>query len=384
MDDADAVVLQLRFRGHEVVHAPADAAAFCGRPNASGAEVHVRPHEVAVMNGRQPLAPRTPLVIFFQHADFGIPPIAFDPDDLPDVASWSVRPTVFGWLASVPCERRTLGRSRATWVIAACLPLALVSEAAAAPADLSSRSRARPDEGAIQRPKTPRGVVPPPVVEEPPTEPAPTGDISNPFDGSPPPSDPTTEPVPEDPTEETTTSPEPPPPPKATSPTSDPAVLDAAWEGVDGFDVELKLKGGRRLRGRVGAVQRETFTLIENGSGAVLVLPKSGVVSLRARTPPKLPTKTGGGLLAGGIVLTSIATPVFISGVAFVAICPSCTYIHLPLLIIGAGMLAGGIPMTVIGARRRMVYRRILEEHALTPVVSRTPHGWTGGLRLRF
>lgn len=373
MDDADAVVLQLRFRGPEVVPSPPDTAAFCRRgAAASDVDVQARPHEVAVLSGRQSLVEGEPLVIFFQHADFGIPPIAFAAISAPlDVTSWCVRPTVFGWLASVPYERRTLGRSRASWVIAACLPLALVSEAAAAPVD----------KGAIQRPKKP---VAPPVVEASPAEPEPTGDLSNPFDGSPPPSDPPTEPVPEDPAAETTATPQPPPPPKPTPSATDPAIVDAAWEGVDGFDVELKLKGGRRMRGRVGAVQRETFTLIESGSGAVLVLPKSGVLSLRARTPPKLPTKTGGGLLAGGIVLTSIASPVFISGVAFVAICPSCTYIHLPLLIIGAGMLAGGIPMTVLGARRRMEYRRILEERALTPVVSRTPHGWTGGLRLRF
>jgi hypothetical protein len=380
MDDADRVGLQLRFRSHEPMHAPPDVAAFCRRPAAtSSTDVHARPHEVAVLSGKRPLVPRTPLVIFFQHADFGIPAIGGDRLDGPvDVASWSVRPTVFGWLACVPDEGRKLGRSRASWVIAACLPFALVSEAVAAPAD----------NGAIQRPKKSRPVVPPPVVEAAPAEtaePAPGSTIADPFDAATPPAgDAAQEPATDDAGEEVTATPAPPPPPKTTPIGSDPAIVDAAWEGVDGFDVELKLKGGRRLRGRVGAVQAETFTLIEAGSGAVLVLPKSGVLALRARTTPKLPSKTGGGLLAGGIVLTAIASPVFISGVAMVAVCPSCTYIHLPLLIIGAGMLAGGIPMTVLGARRRQAYRRILDEHSLTPVVSRTPHGWTGGLRLRF
>ncbi|HET6582547.1 MAG TPA: hypothetical protein VFG69_03850 [Nannocystaceae bacterium] len=371
MDEANAGVLQLRFRGHEVACAPPEVAAFCRPPPTSAAEVHARPHEVAVLGGREPLAPRTPLVIFFQHADFGIPPIGSDArDEPPDVSSWTVSATVFGWLASVPYERRTLGRSRATWVIAACLPLALVSEAVAAPVE----------KGAIQRPKKSQVVTPAPVDETPPTEPS--SDVADPFTSPVPPDDTSEVPAPGD--DEAVAPAEPPVPPKPVPADSDVAILDAAWEGVDGFDVELKLKGGRRLRGRVGAVQQETFTLIESGSGAVLVLPKSGVVSLRARMPPKLPTKTGGGLLAGGIVLTSIAGPVFISGIAFVAICPSCTYIHLPLLIIGAGLLAGGIPMTVLGARRRMAYRKILDQHALSPVVSRTPHGWTGGLRLRF
>jgi hypothetical protein len=375
MDEADAVGLELRFREQDVSHVPPDVGAFSRRP-ASVGSLHARPEDIAVLKGARPHAERSPLVVFFQHAEFGIPPIEClrecpDIGRHPDLRSWSVRPTVFGYLACVPDGPREPRRARAAWVIAACLPLTVPFEAAAAPAE----------KGAIQRPKTTRPVTAPPVVEaEPIAEPETTPDASSPFAGETPPSS-GQEPATEDPNVAT---PEAPPPPKPSTSGSDPAIVDAAWEGVDGFDVELRLKGGIRMRGRVGAVQRDTFTLIQSGTGAVLVLPKSGVVTLRVRSAPKLPDKNGTGMIAGGVVLTSVATPVFISGIALLAICPSCTSIHVPLLIIGAGMLAGGIPMTVVGARRRQRYRRILDERELAPVVIRSPHGWTGGLRFRF
>ena len=106
----------------------------------------------------------------------------------------------------------------------------------------------------------------------------------------------------------------------------------------------LIIGAGASLRYFAGVGWNATERLV------AMVLPKSGVLSLRVHSPPSIPEKTGTGLMAGGIVLTSIAAPIFISGVAVLAVCPSCTYIHLPLLIIGAGMLGGGIPMTVIGA----------------------------------
>jgi hypothetical protein len=87
--------------------------------------------------------------------------------------------------------------------------------------------------------------------------------------------------------------------------------------------------------------------------------------------------------VSGGI-LTGVATPIFISGIVFVAVCPSCTYIHLPLLLIGGGMLGAGIPLIVRGVKRREKYRAILRERSLGPVVSRVPGGWSGGVRFRF
>jgi hypothetical protein len=131
-------------------------------------------------------------------------------------------------------------------------------------------------------------------------------------------------------------------------------------------------------------VQHDTFTLIQAETGHVLVLPKSGVVSLRVYMPPPLPSKRGTGMIVGGSIITTIGAPVFISGLVMLGIYPSGVAIHLPLLFIGAGALAGGIPMIVTGSRRRRAYNEALEERELAPVVIRTRHGWTGGLRFRF
>ena len=147
----------------------------------------------------------------------------------------------------------------------------------------------------------------------------------------------------------------------------------------------LELRGGSSMTGRVGAVQRDTFTLIESGTGTVRVLPKSGVVSLRVYVPPPIPEKTGTGLLVGGGILSAMGTPVFITGAVILGTCPSCAYIHLPMLLIGGAALGAGIPMIVKGAKRRGLYNRAIEERRLTPVIGRTRHGgWSGGLRFQF
>jgi hypothetical protein len=356
----EAGALELRFRGPGPDDGPPDVSAFCKRAGAGTPLLYAPPEEVGVLPGRRPLGERTPLVIFFQHRDYGIPAIV-DAAIGPSVAAWNVRRMVPGYLACLPRARR----ARATWVVSACLPVALVGEAAAAPSDKATT---------IQRPKTPssRPVVevetPPPVEPEPPVEP--------PTDAPPDPDSPLA-------TEGDAVDTPPPAPPEP--PKNDAAIVDAAWEGVDGFDVELKLRGGIRMRGRVGAVQRDTFTLIQAESGAVLVLAKSSVASLRVRTAPKVPERTGGGLIAGGVVMTTVAVPTFIAGVVFLGICPSCMKIHLPLIIIGGGLLGGGIPMLVRGTALRRKYLRALDQNQLTPVVGRTPYGgWTGGLRFRF
>jgi hypothetical protein len=163
------------------------------------------------------------------------------------------------------------------------------------------------------------------------------------------------------------------------------ALHDAAWEGVVGYDVELTLVNKGTLRGRVTAVQPNTFTLIERDSGIVRVLQRHSVKQLRVDVGNKVPGQDGTGLLAGGGILTAVGVPTFIAGVVFVAVCPSCTYIHLPLLIIGGAAIGGGIPMIVKGARRRAEYNEAkMRRWAVRPSFSRTKYGWSGGLRMRF
>lgn len=372
----DSVALQLRFREHEGGDEPPDVDAFARRgprstepPLDAGALAAAsssdRAEPIGVLPNGTRLAPNTPFVMFFRHTGHGIPAPGSGGVAPLDLSSWSLSPTVFGWLASVTPPRRGALRSRAAWIAAACLPLVLSAEAMAAP---------RP--------------VPPPVqVPEPGSaseaSPEPQADDRPDSAASEPTTSEAAEPVPS----ETALEPVPPPAPMPAlegGPALDQATIDAAWEGVDGYDVELELKGGGTMRGRVGAVQRDTFTLIQAATGAVLVMPKSGVVSLRVRTPAALPARNGVGALAGGGVLTAVGSPVFITGVTFLALCPSCTSLHLPMLLIGGTAIGAGIPLLVRGARDRRAYREALQERALSPVVLRTPHGWTGGLRFRF
>lgn len=369
-DDDDPVILSLRTTGHaEHVEAP-PVDAFCrSRPPERQAQ------DVAVV-GRGD-AKDDSVVVFFRHASYGIPPVSLTVvPATPDLDSWHLRPTMFGYVAEVPRPPvRTPSRTRVAWVVAAGLSLVAPAHAQAMVA---------PEAVPVQRPKT---VVPNVNADEAKadddTEAQPEDGAEDDGEDSGPPA------LPEDGGEATDPEPEPEPPPAPNAAMADPFGLDAttreaAWQGVDGFDVVVVLKGGSKIRGRVGAVQRETFTLIEHESGVVRVLPKSGVRALRVWTPPPVPINNGTGLLVGGGILTGVGTPVFVSGVAFLAICPSCVGLHLSLLVIGGGALAGGIPMLVKGTRQRRAYREAVEKRNLMPVVSRSRYAWTGGIRFRF
>jgi len=362
----DSIALRLRFREHEGSHEPPDIAAF-GRP--IDPRRSERAEQVLLAGGGR-LEPSTPFVVFFRHTAYGIPAFGSAAGEtLPELTSWTLRPTVFGWLASVPPRRSEQPRSRVAWIVAACLPLVLPAEAMAAP----------------RRQPAPVQVPAPPGTEVGSSEPE-AGTDAEPGTDAEAGTDATAP-------ERSTIDPIdlPPVPPPAPAPALevgsdvDQATVDAAWEGVDGFDVELELKGHRTMNGRIGAVQRDTFTLIQSKTGAVLVLPKSGVLSLRVRMAPPLPAKSGTGALVGGGILTAVGTPVFITGLTFLGICPSCASIHLPMLLVGGAALGAGIPLLVRGGRARQAYKQAVQERGLSPMVMRTPHGgWAGGLRFRF
>lgn len=314
-----------------------------------------------MLPGARPQTPDGPLLVFFQHTDLAIPTPGHAPR-VPDAKHWSVRSTAIGWVAAVPRTPKP-GRTQIAQVLVGCLALAL-------PYGPAIASEPAPE---LQRPTAPAPATDPSLrLTTAPTQPADAGPRAPAL---PPPPAMTAQAPPTATPQHSATSP---------SAARDAAVLDAAWEGVDGFRVVLELKGGMTLQGRVGAVQEDTFTLIQEKTGKVLVLPKNGVSSLRAYIPPEVPTKTGAGLITGGSVLTAIGTPLFLTGAIFVGICPSCTYVHLPLLILGAGALGGGIPMIVTGRRRRALVDKALKEHNLSPLVVRTRYGWSGGLRFRF
>jgi hypothetical protein len=379
MATIEPAALNLRFRQRESTSAPLDVGAFLRSsratqpdPRATATEVAARPDEAApthqqprpeigVLPGPRPLDPEGPLVVLLQRPEFGVPDLGAG-QRLPPLSSWHVRPTTFAWIAHVEPRRRGAPHSRVVQVLAACVALALPTTTGAAP-------------------PTVRGPVPPqPAVEveapevETPTDAAAVEDAAEFDDRAAAEPAPAAKPVP------TPTS----VPASLASDASRDALTDAAWEGVDGFEVVLELKGGKVLRGRVGAVQEDTFTLIDTSNGQILVLAKSAVTSLRVYIPPPVPTKTGTGMLVGGGILTALGVPIFISGVVFLGVCPSCTYLHLPMLIIGGGALGGGIPMISTGVQRRNAFRRAVAESRVTPLVSRTRYGWNGGLSVRF
>src|SRR5262245_15327830 len=123
MAPSDSLALQLRFREHEHSLEPPDVDAFrCTPVSPALARPAGRDEEVGVLAGAsRPLRPSSPIVVFFQHAGYGIPAIAGA--ELPDVACFRMQPALSGYLARVPRGRsRALG-SRAAWVVAACLPL---------------------------------------------------------------------------------------------------------------------------------------------------------------------------------------------------------------------------------------------------------------------
>lgn len=372
MSSSAEVALSLRFRGPDPRPEPPDVQAFLrGSAPPVDPRSHRHPEGMGVLRGQARRPVGDAVVVFCQYPTHGIPAF-YEPDDAsPDVGSWCLRPTVFGYLVSVPRHREPT-RSRAAWVMAAWLPLLAPLSAEAAPA------REAPT---VQRPQRP--AVPP----------APTDEAAAPTEAEAEPADPTTveaEPVDPDPTVDPTedwtqvSPPSAPRPVLEADPGSDQAIVDAAWEGVDGYPVELQLKGGVRMTGRVGAVQRDTFTLIQDETGAVLVLPKSGVLSVKVRVAPPLPSENGSGALIGGSILTTVGTPVFISGLVFLGICPSCVALHLPMLLTGGGAVGGGVALLSRGTRRRRAYREALEQRELVPMAWRTREGWGGGLRFRF
>lgn len=349
--------LSLRLRARVSPAGEPDIAAFCGRPRAAEPSVVMLPADAT--------APAS-VSLFVAAAASSIPA----PDRAatpPPVDAWHVRAVVHGHVAQVQLHgvgRRVARRRRAPWLVAACLPLSLAAEAVAAPAT------------GVQRPKLPASPTLPDATDEAATPTVPTTDAATAPDPTDDASAAGEDPigVAEAPTDAT--------PVPAPAPAS--SVVDAAWEGVDGFDVDVQLVGGGRKRGIVGAVQRETFTLIEHDTGEVFVMRKDAIAGLRVHRATPVPTATGGGLIAGGVVLDVIGAPMFISGVVLLGVCPSCVGLYLPLTIVGAASLGAGIPLTVRGARQRRKYLRAMQEHGLAFGVAPTRQGWSAGLRVRF
>ena len=102
--------LHLRFRDDAATSGssePPDVAAFVRAPSTRAPR-----EEFAVLPGSRAVDAGEPIVVFLQQAEFGIPAPGYDAS-LPDLESWSVQATKFGWIATVAPPARGPGPWRA-------------------------------------------------------------------------------------------------------------------------------------------------------------------------------------------------------------------------------------------------------------------------------
>jgi hypothetical protein len=156
---------------------------------------------------------------------------------------------------------------------------------------------------------------------------------------------------------------------------------------------------GRKVTGLIVGVDGDFVMMVdEDRDGKIAMIPKARITEIRGKTSStprprsregvELPPD-GTGALAGGGVLVAIGGPLMISGLVFVGITPSYTPLWLPQVLPALLFLGGGIPLLVMGTRRKRAYQQALFENRLArrvaPTFGRTPGGgWTGGLSLRF
>ena len=177
-----------------------------------------------------------------------------------------------------------------------------------------------------------------------------------------------------------------------------PAVpnLQAILYAMRGHEATI-YAAGRVITGLLVGVEGDFVMMVDDArDGKIAMIPKSRITEVRGKTRP---TRSRGALppdgtpqLAGGGVLVAIGAPLTISGLVFVSLTPSYTPLWLPQLLPGLLMLGGGIPLLVVGSRRRRAFQEAMYENRVTrhirhmkPSFGRTPGGgWTGGLSLRF
>ena len=58
--------------------------------------------------------------------------------------------------------------------------------------------------------------------------------------------------------------------------------------------------------------------------------------------PSQRPRDSGRKLFGGAVAMLTIGVPFGLAGTVMLGLCPSCAYIHLPLLLPGIGLITGG------------------------------------------
>lgn len=188
-------------------------------------------------------------------------------------------------------------------------------------------------------------------------------------------------------------SPSPPTQPPAPVPSraavSSDADLDLQLRTLEGRKAVLLLRDGSKLDVVIGHVSHTSVGIIHVDEGHVQIVDKHEIESVALRPPPELPKGRGVGMIVGGGLMSFAGLPLFATGLTFLGIYPQGVFLHLPMLLIGGGLLGGGIPLIVYGARRNTAWNQAMHERTSRIErprfhVARTRHGWTGGLSLRF
>ena len=209
-------------------------------------------------------------------------------------------------------------------------------------------------------------------------------------------------------------------PNNAAAPTAAPAIADsptrvpppqldttlslrgaAIWDGLEGQRVVLGLADASSLRGTVVTHGATEVALSRDSDGLVVSVPKAEVltVNLRARAASSgrpgvgatgtRPRDSGRKLHSGGVVLLSIGSPFALAGIVMLGLCPSCLYIHLPLLLPGTAMIIGGAVALKRAKKRNIAFRKawgipLAGRMQLTPTLGVGRSGGEVGFTLRF
>ncbi|KIG17065.1 hypothetical protein DB30_03662 [Enhygromyxa salina] len=174
----------------------------------------------------------------------------------------------------------------------------------------------------------------------------------------------------------------------------------ALWDGLRDRRVILQLVNGAELGGTVVAHSGSDIALARASDGTVVSVPKAEVKGVRARPLTtrdsggglplgNRPTDSGHALYGGGVALLSFGVPFSVAGTAMLGVCPSCLYIHLPLLLPGIALVTGGAIALKRAKQRNSAFRKawgipLAGRMQLTPSLAFTRAGGEVGFALRF
>lgn len=210
--------------------------------------------------------------------------------------------------------------------------------------------------------------------------------------------------------ESTTTTPEPSDSVTiAPSSTGEPAPsMSGLWSALVGANVRLGLQDGSTFEGKLLGVHGTSLICARREDGLVVAVDQAQVVQANTVEDGRkgrrivLPRERGNGLLVTGAVLTAIAGGLLITGLAGGLYCANdggyyysyyggggggpdnCNRYWVPFVVPGAALAGAGIPMIVIGDKRRKAWKKRAGVATLSPQVGKTRGGWSGGLSLRF